>query len=99
MALKPGQVDVGFTDSMAAAMEEALLEHWPDVMRTATPPFDSRFLKLFFVAVSQGVVRHLEENPTSFKVSVSETSGGRFTGQVSDVVTDGVDPQADGPGS
>ena len=95
MALKPGQVPAsGTSESMAEAMEDALRRHWPLVMGEGRIPFDDRFLKLFFVAIAQGVVRHLEENPLSFKVQVNVSGDGRATGEVFDIETNGVDPAA-----
>jgi hypothetical protein len=95
MALKPGQVSASdFSESMAEAMEDALRRHWPIAMPGRAIPFDERFLKLFFVAIAQGVVRHLEENPLSFNVEVNVPDHGRVTGKVFDIETNGVDPAA-----
>lgn len=97
MPLKPGKVVpvTDYTESMAAAMEDALRRHWPDVMPSTFIPFDGRFLKLFFVAIAQGVVRHLEENPRSFNVEATVRDHDRATGEVSEIETDGVDPSAE----
>lgn len=99
MPLKPGKVEpaTDFSGSMAEAMEDALRRHWPDVMPSSTIPFDDRFLKLFFVAIAQGVVNHLEEHPQSFKVEVTVPDHTGVTGDVYDIETDGVDPPAEPP--
>jgi hypothetical protein len=95
MALKPGTISpLDLSSSMAQAMEDAFRHHWPLVMADMPIPFDSRFLQLLFVAIAQGVVRHLEENPEAFKVRVEAPLGGTFSGEVIRVETVGVQPAA-----
>ncbi len=92
MALKPGTV-ADYDGSMAKAIENAMRQEWPNVMGAGTS-FDSNpQLKLLCVAVAQGVIRYLRDNPASFKVTVSGTAGegGTFTstGEVKTIETAG----------
>lgn len=76
MALKPGRVD-DFTNSMAAAMEDAFQDEWLDVKGTALPERGEEDRKILFSAVARGVVKHLKENAgTAFKIAVSATQTG-----------------------
>lgn len=96
MELKPGTISPNdLSRSMAQAMEDALRHHWPLVMGDRPIPFDNRFLQLLFVAIAQGVVRHLEENPEAFKVRVDvPLGGGTAVGEVIHIETTGVSPAA-----
>ena len=87
MALKPGTV-ADFDNSMAQAIENAMRAEWPRVMGSEQS-FDSNpQLKLLCVAVAQGVVRYLRDNPSSLKVTVNANLPNR-TGQVSAIETAG----------
>ena len=77
-----------YSGSMADAMEKAFLEEWPYVMGEADLPASSEQLNLMFRAVAQGVIRHLKQNSTSMKVSVTfkvGTSTHTGTGTVTDI--------------
>lgn len=84
MPLKPGSnsASASFAGSMASAMEQAFNEEWPYVMKDAAVPPSSEQMKLLFTAIAKGVVRHLQANANSFKVTVSngiETHTGTVT--------------------
>lgn len=72
-----------YSGSMAAAMEQAFKEEWPTVMGYDTdPPASSEQLNLMFRAIAQGVIRHLQQNSTSMKVTVTVNIGGfNYTGE------------------
>ena len=67
MALKPGTI-TDYDNSMAQAMEEAFLAEWKNAMGDADSPEPNNQMRLMFVAVAQGVVRHLHENPDAFRI-------------------------------
>ncbi|MEM1319228.1 MAG: hypothetical protein AAGG75_03175 [Bacteroidota bacterium] len=54
-----------YASSMAQAMEDAFLREWPAVMGQDAPNV-TKDLKLIFVAIAQGVIKHLEENKDAF---------------------------------
>lgn len=88
MPLKPGTNDNGltFSASMAEAMVNAFLAEWPKVMGNETPPPESLDqMKLLFAAVAQGVVTHLKQHATDFKVSVTNSGIGTNTGTVTQI--------------
>ena len=74
MALKAGTLqDTIFDDvmTMVGEMEKAFREDWPEVMNEAELPDElDPQMKLVFVAIAKGVVRHLENNADAFKISV-----------------------------
>jgi hypothetical protein len=75
MALKAGTIQ-DYGNSMAEAMEEAFLEEWPRIMSDNQPkPKPNDQMKLLFIAMAQGVVRHLADHPESFGVSISSNAG------------------------
>jgi len=84
--LKPGTFS-DTVDTMAQAMEEAFLNQWPLFNPNLPEPDEKQLnaLRLFFVAVSQGMVQHLRENPAAFEVTVdngahSHTGGAHVHG-------------------
>ncbi len=91
MPLKAGTkapVINGYENSMAAAMETAFLEQWPYVMGDETLPASSDQMKLMFIAIAQGVIKHLKQNSASMKVTVNLNVGGSNvtgTGTVTDI--------------
>jgi hypothetical protein len=88
MPLKPGTNDNGLTlsASMAEAMVNAFLAEWPKVMGNETPPPESLDqMKLLFAAVAQGVVLHLQQHATDFKVTVNGPSSIDYTGTVTQI--------------
>lgn len=78
----PRDVNYTYSGSMAAVMEQAFKEEWPTVMGyDADPPASSEQLNLMFRAIAQGVIRHLKENSTSMKVTVTvRVDGFDYTG-------------------
>jgi hypothetical protein len=81
VALKPGTIE-DIIDSMAEAMEQVFREELPVVVPGADPDRGEAERRLLFVAVAQGVVRHLAANPDAFKVHVSLADG---AGQVTQI--------------
>jgi hypothetical protein len=86
MALKAGTIPdpndseapslaASLAGSMAKAMEDAFVTQWPNVMGERDLPEDRQQMQLMFVAVAQGVVEHLRNNPDAFKVEVTLSSG------------------------
>lgn len=61
MALKAGTV-IGFSDSLAEAMEHALETEWTQVKGGTLPAAGEEDRRLLFVAIAQGIVRYLSEN-------------------------------------
>ncbi len=76
-----------YAGSMAEAIEDAFKKEWVNVKGGSAPSTESnRELKLLFVAIAQGVVKHLTENPESFKVK-TVVSGESVGGSVSSIET------------
>jgi hypothetical protein len=75
----------GFADSMADAMAQAFKEEWPYVMGDAPIPETSKEMKLLFAAVARGVVKHLQAHASDFKVRVTATGYGDYTGTVTQI--------------
>ena len=72
MALKAGTL-TDFDDSMAEAMENALATLWLAKTGDPLPAATQEDRRLMFVAIAQGVVRHLKDNAAgAFDVSVSQ---------------------------
>jgi hypothetical protein len=75
MALRAGTKQLGpygedqYTGSMAAAIESAFIKEWPVIMGSNAPAPNDH-MRLLFVAIAQGIVRHLKENDSSITVSV-----------------------------
>ncbi len=71
MTLKAGTL-TDFDDSMAEAMENALANLWLAKTGQALPSATQEDRRLMFIAIAQGVVRHLKDNAAgAFDVSVS----------------------------
>lgn len=82
MALKPGSINLSknpssseWTLSMAKAIEDAFLEEWPQAMPGQAAPELNDQMRLIFVAVAKGVVKHLGQNGTAFQVTNANASG------------------------
>ena len=73
MALKAGTLDTTeFGNSMAAAIEHAFEKVWKDRYGTNLPDETRDDRRLLFVAIAQGVVKHLKDNAGSaFDVDVT----------------------------
>ncbi len=76
-----------YADSMAKAIEDAFKIEWVNVKGGSSPSTkDNRELKLLFVAIAQGVVKHLRDHPNSFKVETQDSSN-TMSGKVSSIET------------
>ena len=74
-ALKPGTVN-DLAGSMAAAMETAFINEWSNAMGEEAgdaPPMNNQ-THLLFVAIAQGVVNYLHDNPDAFKIIIKKDS-------------------------
>ena len=72
MALRAGTKSSAtdeYTNSMAEAMEKAFLKEWPAIMGSDPPKTDNQ-VRLLFIAIAQGVIRHLKNNENSITVTV-----------------------------
>jgi hypothetical protein len=88
-SLRPGTFSETI-DTMASAMEEAFLNQWPLFNPDLPLPDEKKLhsMRLFFVAVSQGVVQHLRDNKEAFEVEVEE-DGTTLEGTVVQINTTG----------
>ena len=86
MALKAGSLynEAGqratateWEDSMAAAMVQAFKNTWPLIMEGQEVPEITDQMRLMFIAVAQGVVRHLVDHPEAFVANIAEHTGHR----------------------
>ena len=76
MALKSGSIRLAndasrageWAASMSKAIEDAFLDEWPEAMDGAAKPEMNDQLRLMFVAVAKGVIKHLTENGSAFLV-------------------------------
>jgi hypothetical protein len=78
MELKAGTLD-DFNNSMAAAIESAFERVWNDRMGTPLPDETRDDRRMMFVAIAQGVIRHLKDNAVqglNVDVAVEQTVGG-----------------------
>ncbi len=84
MPLKAGSnsSNTDFANSMAAAMVEAFNNEWPYIMGDAPKPETLDQMKLLFAAVAQGIIKHLKDHATDFKVTVNSSGSGNYTGTV-----------------
>jgi hypothetical protein len=99
--LKPGTFS-DTIDTMAKAMEDAFLDQWslfnPNLPVPGAESAQLKSMRLFFVAVSQGVVQHLRDNPAAFQVTVqngshSHSGGAHVHGDGSHTHSDGAHSQ------
>ena len=67
-----------YVGSMADAMEKAFTAEWPVIMGSNTPEV-SDHLRLMFISIAQGVVKHLENNKEAIKIRVPNTNGSGTT--------------------
>ncbi|HEY5704603.1 MAG TPA: hypothetical protein VIS96_03400 [Terrimicrobiaceae bacterium] len=75
--LRPGSFNDVDPATMAKAMEEAFLTEWTPFNGEDLPPPEGKSLqalRLFFVAVSQGVVQHLRDNAAAFALTINSAS-------------------------
>ncbi len=89
MTLKAGTTN-DFSDSMAAAIEAALKTEWPNVMGAGSTVDSNPQLRLLCIAVAQGVLRHLKDNPADIKVLVNLVANATTAeGAVKEINVDG----------
>ena len=69
MAIKPGTVG-SFNHSMAQAMENALAKEYEVLKNISLPSMGEQDRRMLFVAIAQGVTRHLMDNLDAFRISV-----------------------------
>lgn len=75
--IKPGTV-ADFADSMAEAMENALRQEYQAVKDTPMPEAPDQDRHMLFVAIAQGVVRHLIDNLSALEIAVTTTQDRPF---------------------
>ncbi|NIM95760.1 MAG: hypothetical protein GTO18_18830 [Anaerolineales bacterium] len=75
MKLKAGTVaSTEFANSMAEAIEDALEKEWQRLWNQPLPVEGQEDRRLLFVAIAQGVIRHLKDNAKeAFDVDVDVT--------------------------
>lgn len=71
--LRPGTFSDTVSITMAQAIERAFIAQWPSFNPELPPPRGKQLqsMRLLFVAVAQGVIQHLRDNPDAFNVSVA----------------------------
>jgi hypothetical protein len=88
--LRPGSFSDTNAATMAKQIEAAFMSQWssfnPDLPQPEGKQLEA--LRLFFVAVSQGVVQHLRDNAVAFEVVV-DNGGVDLDGTVVEVNTTG----------
>lgn len=92
MAVKAGTV-ADFASSMAAAMENAMAQEYQNLKGEPLPSVGAEDRRMLFVAVAQGVVKHLKERAEAMEVivNVNDGIGGTLsgTGTVDNIETGG----------
>ena len=75
--LHPGKHNDIAASTMAGAMEAAFVDQWHLFNPDLPLPDEEQLvpMRLFFVAVSQGVAQHLRDHPEAFTISVAPASG------------------------
>jgi hypothetical protein len=88
--LQPGTHSDTASTTMAKQIEAAFINQWPHFNPELPLPEGAQMksLRLFFVAVAQGVIQHLRDNPQAFEVRVND-SGSDLQGTVVEVNTTG----------
>lgn len=71
-----------YAGSMAAAMENAFMKEWPVIMGSEAP-LPNDHMRLLFIAIAQGVVRHLKDNENSITVAVPSGGGATVDADIS----------------
>ncbi len=81
---------IQYSGSMAHAMEKAFMEEWEHIMGSGKPEMNDQ-VRLLFIAVAQGVIRHLVDNKRAFKIDIpSSTSGTSSEVSVKRIDTEGL---------
>ncbi|MEZ6242094.1 MAG: hypothetical protein R3B57_03535 [Phycisphaerales bacterium] len=70
MALKAGTFS-NYASSMAQAMEDAMQSVYQERHGTPMPSAGVEDRRMLFVAIAQGVIRHLADNPGAFHTKVN----------------------------
>ena len=75
---------------MAGAIEAAFKDQWPKFNPDLPPPGEDQLvpMRLLFVAVAQGVVQHLRDNPGAFTIAVAAAVGHTHSASVSAITAD-----------
>ena len=73
---------------MADAMMEAFKKEYPNFIGGPAPD-DTKQMKLLFVAVAQGMVRHLVANKDAFRINVQNNSSHAHNANISNIETTG----------
>jgi O-methyltransferase involved in polyketide biosynthesis len=83
MSLKGGHVS-DFDKSLAAAIEQALVDEWLAVKGQSLPAQGQDDRRLLFVAIAQGVLRYLKAHQNEILTSLTFDAGaGSVTASVS----------------
>ena len=85
LSLKAGTI-ADFSGSMAEEMANAFLEEWDSAMGPNPPPKPdmNNQMRLMFIAIAQGVVKQLKENPKAFGITITDGIN-TFTGTVTNI--------------
>jgi hypothetical protein len=75
------------TGSMAQDMINAFAAEWPNAMGNAAVPASTPQMELMFVAIAQGVIKHLQTNAGALSITVTQSDGTQATVSVSINVT------------
>ncbi len=67
MAIKAGTL-ASWSGSMAERMQQAFALEWAAVRNVPLPNANSLDMKILFSAIAQGIVRHLDDQQTSFDI-------------------------------
>jgi hypothetical protein len=98
MPLKAGSKKIGFAQnpdydnydgSMAEAMEKAFEKEWPFIMGSAPKPPSSPEMQLLFIAIAQGVVKHLVSNASAIQILVSPMINHAHPAHVAGIIQEG----------
>jgi hypothetical protein len=67
MSLKPGKQN-DLSGSMADDMMKAFKKAWKEYKGVLPPEISSEYLQPIFIAIAQGVIKHLRDNASALKV-------------------------------
>jgi hypothetical protein len=81
-----------WASSMAKAMEDAFLAEWPIAMGDQPTPEVNEQMRLLFVAIAKGVVKHLEEQQTAFEVTIGSAGNPAHTHTATMNIITQIDP-------
>jgi len=72
---------------MAEDIQKAFLSEWPNAMGSAALPAINSQMQLMFVAIAQGIIRHLADNQASIQITYDDA--GTSATATTTVVTSG----------